>query len=584
MPGHRKSAVRFRERAELLDFLLEVAAATSETLELDRLLANVGKIVAQVIPHELFALLLYSEKLGALRIRYAVGHREEVVRNLVIPLGEGITGAAARERKPILVPDVRTDPRYLNSVDAVRTELAVPMEARGKLVGVIDIESTRVDAYSEYDRALLRLIASRVAVAIDNARLYRRVERQNRTLRALAHLSQEFASILDPDVLLKRIAESVRQIIDYHGFSVLLLDEERKFLRNRFSLRYDERVDLDNIPYGKGITGAAVETREAVRVDNTLADPRYIPSHPDIRSEVAIPLVVKDRVIGVMDLESERLGYFSEDHVRTLSLLAPQIASSIENARLYEEVAQRERRLDQDLEAARRLQEVLLPKQAPDIPGLEIAIGFRAAREISGDLFDFFDRPGDQALVAFGDSSGHGAAAALYGALVSGLLRSLGRRGSRSPSQLMQALNAALLERRVDAQYVALLVLVWDARARTFNMANAGAVPPIILRRGSMVRPRVEGVPLGLLDAREYEEVLFQAEAGDLIVLYSDGVQDQLNAEEAEYGRGPLAELITGIGARAPGEILDAIFEDLDAFRGALPVADDQTLIVMKVL
>jgi sigma-B regulation protein RsbU (phosphoserine phosphatase) len=583
MPGHRKSSVHFRERAELLDFLLEVAAATSETLELDRLLENVGKIVAQVIPHELFALLLYSEKRGGLRIRYAIGHREEVVRNLVIPLGEGITGTAARERKPILVPDVRTDPRYLNAVDAVRTELAVPMEARGKLVGVIDIQSTRVNAYGEYDRTLLRLIASRVAVAIDNARLYRRVERQNRTLRALAHLSQEFASILDPDVLLKRIAESVRQIIDYHGFSVLLLDEERKSLRNRFSLRYDERVDLDNIPYGKGITGAAAQTREAVRVDNTLADPRYIPSHPDIRSEVAIPLVVKDRVIGVMDLESERLGYFSDDHVRTLSLLAPQIASSIENARLYEEVAQRERRLDKDLEAARRLQEVLLPTQAPDIPGLEIAIGFRPAGEISGDLFDFFDRPNDQALVAFGDSSGHGAAAALYGALVSGLLRSLGRRG-RSPSQLMQALNAALLERRVDAQYVALLVLVWDARARTLNMANAGAVPPIILRRGSIVRPRVEGVPLGLLDAREYDEVLFQAEAGDLIVLYSDGVQDQQNAEDAEYGRGPLAELVTEIGARTPGEIVDRIFEDLDAFRGALPVSDDQTLIVMKVL
>ena len=97
MPGNRKSSVRFRERAELLDFLLEVAAATSETLELDRLLENVGKIVAQVIPHELFALLLYSEKRGGLRIHYATGHREEVVRNLVIPLGEGITGAAARD-------------------------------------------------------------------------------------------------------------------------------------------------------------------------------------------------------------------------------------------------------------------------------------------------------------------------------------------------------------------------------------------------------------------------------------------------------------------------------------------------------
>lgn len=583
MPGNRKSSVRFRERAELLDFLLEVAAATSETLELDRLLANVANIVAQVIPYELFAILLHSEKRGGLRIRYAIGHREEVVRNLVIPLGEGITGSAARDRRPILVPDVRTDSRYLNAVDAVRTELAVPMEARGRLVGVIDIQSTRLNAYGEYDRTLLRLIASRVAVSIDNARLYRRVERQNRTLRALAHLSQEFASILDLDVLLKRIAESVRQIIDYHGFSILLLDDERKALHNRFSLRYDERVDLDNIPFGKGITGAAAEAREAVRVDNTLADPRYIPSHPDIRSEVAIPLVVKDRVIGVMDLESERLGHFIEDHVRTLSLLAPQIAASIENARLYEEVAQRERRLNNDLEAARRLQEVLLPWQSRDLPGLEIAVGFRPASEISGDLFDFFERPNDQALVAFGDSSGHGAAAALYGALVSGLLRSLGRR-VRGPSQLMQALNAALLERKVDAQYVSLLMAAWDAHAKVLNMANAGAVPPVIVRGGSILKPRVEGVPLGLLEDREYEEVRVPVETGDVVVLYSDGVQDQQNADEAEYGRGPLTKLLTSIGKLTPEEIRDAIFRDIDSFRGAAPVSDDQTLIVMKVL
>ena len=108
-------------------------------------------------------ILLYNEKRGDLRIRYAVGHREDVVRNLSVALGEGVTGAAAAQREPVLVGDVRNDPRYLNTVDAVRTELAVPMTARGKLVGVIDLQSTRVNAYTEYDRALMRLIAARVA-------------------------------------------------------------------------------------------------------------------------------------------------------------------------------------------------------------------------------------------------------------------------------------------------------------------------------------------------------------------------------------------------------------------------------------
>ncbi len=175
------------ERVEVLDFLLEVSEVTSETLDLDRVLSNLTSMVREVIPYDLFAILLYSERLRGLKIRYSIGHRDEMVRNLVLSLGEGIVGAAAAERKAILVPDVRSDPRYLNALDAVRSELAVPMMARGKLVGVIDAQSTRVNAYTPKDRALLQLIAARVAVSIDNATLYRRVERQNRTLRTLSH-------------------------------------------------------------------------------------------------------------------------------------------------------------------------------------------------------------------------------------------------------------------------------------------------------------------------------------------------------------------------------------------------------------
>src|SRR5882762_1684889 len=166
MAAPRKSDVRFQERAELLDFLLEVSAATAETLDLDRIMANVATIVKDVIPYDLFAILLYSEQQRGLSIRYSIGHREEVVRSLIIPLNEGITGTAAATRLPLLVNDVRSDPRYLNALDAVRAEIAVPMLARGKLVGVIDVQSTNLNAYREQDRSLLQLIASRVGVSI----------------------------------------------------------------------------------------------------------------------------------------------------------------------------------------------------------------------------------------------------------------------------------------------------------------------------------------------------------------------------------------------------------------------------------
>jgi sigma-B regulation protein RsbU (phosphoserine phosphatase) len=591
-----KAQVRFRERAELLDFLLEVSAVTAETLDLDRLLANVADIIKDVVPHELFAILLYNEKTRSLSMRYSIGHRDEVAKNLQIPLGEGLTGTAAGSRQPILVPDVRTDPRYLNALDAVRAELAVPMLVRSKLVGVIDLQSTRPNAFSEQHRSLLVLIASRVATAIDNARLYRRVERQNRTLRVLAHLSQEFSSILEIDELLTKIAVTIRALINFDSFTIFLVDEQQQLLRCRFSQRYDKKSTMQNIPLGKGLTGAAAASRQVVLVGDVSQDPRYIATETEIRSEVAVPLILHDRVIGVMELESERPSFFTEDHVRALSLLAPQIATSVENARLYGELTQREQRMEQDLHAAFKLQSVLVPRTISDVDGVEVGIKTRPARQISGDFYDFFEYSNDYALIAFGDVSGKGAAAALYAALISGLLRILAPR-RRSPSELMKALNEALLERKVDAQYATLSLITWAARTRTFNVVSAGTLPPMLYRKGRFVEVQAEGVPIGLLEDQQYEQVTIEAQPQDFMLLYSDGVEDQLgkeavtldeitaNEKEMElYGRTRLEKVLKANHHRTPQQVAEKVFADIDHFRGATPLTDDQTIIALRVL
>ncbi len=580
MVAPRKPPVRFRERSDLLDFLLEVATVTSETLELEELLANVGEVVRRVIPYDLFAILLFHEKKKDLRIRYAVGHREELVRNLALSLGEGIVGTAASTREPVLVADVKLDDRYLGGTDVVRSELAVPMIARQRLVGVIDVQATRTGAFKDYDRAMLSLIAGRVAAAIDNAQLYRRAERQYRTIRTLSRVSNEFSSILDLDELLKKVASSVRGLINYDAFSILLVDSAQQVLRHRFSIRYDQRVNLDNIPVGKGITGAAATAREVVRVLDTTADPRYIASHPGIRSEIAVPLVVQDRVIGVLNLESERMGYFTEEHGRTLSLLAPSVSIAVENARLYHELGERERRMQDDLKAAFELQTVLLPPEAPDVQGLDIAIGLRPAREISGDLYDFFEHTNSHFAIAFGDSSGKGAAAALYGAMVNGRMRTLAPR-RRSPAELLKALNDALAQQKLEGRYVTLLIVLWHAHSKCFTMSNAGGSPPMICREGKIFKVEVEGVPLGLLPDREYEEVIFQAVPGDLVILFSDGVSDHLSPAGEEYGRNRLADVVRRSCGLTTDQVVDAVFADLDKFN--TDRFDDQTLLVMRV-
>ena len=412
--------------------------------------------------------------------------------------------------------DVRNDPRYLHTLDAVRTELAVPMMARGKLVGVIDLQSTRVNAYTEYDRALLRLIAARVSIAIDNARLYRRVERQNRTLKTLANISREFSSILDLNELLGKIASTVRELIDYDAFSILSVDRDAKALRHLFSIRYDQRVNTDNVPLGKRHHRRRRRiARGGARATTPPRIPRYIASHPDIRSEVAVPLIVAGPRRGRDGPGKRPRGvFYRRSRPHPVVARVRRWPSSVENARLINEVALREKRLEEDLKAARELQRVLLPDADPEIEGMEAAVRLRPAREISGDIYDLFERRDDQTVIAFGDVSGKGAAAALYGGLMSGLLRTLAPR-RRQPAELLKAVNDALIERKVEARYATLSVLLWDPATRQIEMANAGAIPPMICRGPEILKVRAEGVPVGLLESREYEEITFQTEPSD---------------------------------------------------------------------
>jgi sigma-B regulation protein RsbU (phosphoserine phosphatase) len=247
---------------------------------------------------------------------------------------------------------------------------------------------------------------------------------------------------------------------------------------------------------------------------------------------------------------------------------------------LYEQLAIKERRMEEDLQAARDLQSVLLPTGDPGLEGLEVAAGLRPARGISGDIYDFFEAQDHRAIVAFGDVSGKGAAAALYGALVSGLLRLLAPRRA-DPRDLMRALNEALVERKVEARYVTLLVMLWNPPIRQFVMANAGSNPPLVCRNHEILKPRVEGVPLGLLDTREYEEVVFQAHRGDTVVLYSDGITDHLSRDGQDYGRSRLSEVVRRTCEQPAKKIVAEILADLDRFNTA--PFDDQTLLVLKV-
>ncbi|MCZ2153600.1 MAG: SpoIIE family protein phosphatase [Bryobacterales bacterium] len=577
-----KTAFHFSQRSDLMDFLLELSTRISRTLDLESLMETIVDIISQVVPGTLVGILLYDEERRELRLRYGKGHREEHLRSLAIPLGQGLTGMAGKERKSVVVGDVRSHPNYLATVDAVRSEIAVPMEVGGKLVGVIDVQSTELDAYGAYDERLLSLLASRIASAVENATLFEQADRQNKMLQLLAEISTEIGSLLDLDALLERVAATLSDYIGYASFNLFLVDEHAELLRHRFSLRDGERVEFDNIPLDRGITGAAYRSRQLERVADTAQDSRFIETAPDVRSEIAVPLIVKDAVIAVLDLESEQLNHFTAEHTQLLRLLAPQLAISVENATLYERISARERTMENDLEAAKELQSFLLPRIPPRARGLEIDARLQAARTVSGDLYDLVDLDDGGLLFAVGDVSGKGAAAALYGAMVSGLLRTIAPAIGR-PGAILKALNDALAARRVHARYVTMTLAQWRPEERILRLANSGGIPPLVLKGDRLVNAAVEGVPLGLLPALNYDELEIPLDPGDVVLLFSDGIPDQTNPGEQEFGITRVSENLVRLRRQSVQQIAGGILDAVAAFANGAVVFDDQTLIVMRV-
>ena len=175
----------------------------------------------------------------------------------------------------------------------------------------------------------------------------------------------------------------------------------------------------------EGLIGRAATTRMPVNVPDVTRDASYIMVNPETRSELAIPMIHKGAVIGVLDLESPQSNYFTADHVQTLSILAAQLAVSLENARLYEQVTRDEARMERELLAAQRIQGALLRPVPADDYGMDIAARILSAREVCGDLYDFLRYGPTRLGFALGDVSGKGSAAALYGAVAIGILRSM---------------------------------------------------------------------------------------------------------------------------------------------------------------
>jgi sigma-B regulation protein RsbU (phosphoserine phosphatase) len=577
-----------RSEQELLTTLFDLGRQVTAVLDFDDLLQHIPRLIRRLISFEAFAVYLLDERRGELRSAYSVGYppAETPVR---LKLGKGLVGAAVATEQPLLSNDVHADPRYIEFVAGMNSEIVVPLIHKSRPIGALNILSRNRDQFTLSDVTIVRQFGAHVAVALVNARLFDRSRQDAEAFETLAEIGHEVASVLDLDELFSRIAQLAKRVIDYRTFGILLLNEELGELEMKLAVQYGEKVEVPRVRLGEGLVGYAALHREPVLVSDVSQDPRYIKLVPDVRSELAIPLLLKDRCIGVVDLESPELDAFSKRDVEILTLLASQAAVAIENARLYEEIRANEERLEKELRFAQRVQTALLPAGPPKrLKGVEVAAAFAPAREVGGDFHDYLSPEAHTLVVAVGDVSGKGVPAALYGAFAAELVR--GRTFRRrylpdrsSPAGVLSSVNTILQQRQLEEYYCTLCYTVFDLKRRSLTLANSGLPYPIRCTAEGCTQIELPGVPLGSFQGSTYDEITFALHAGDLFVICTDGVFEAMNAEGLEFTAARLLEVVSGLREQPAAKVVEAIFASVHAWRGETPPNDDMTAVAVRV-
>jgi GAF domain-containing protein len=352
-----------RKRVAQLKAIGEVGRHIASTLDQDELLHRVVDSLVDVFVYYYANILLVDAEAGELVLRASAGHTGRVYEGLRLKIGQqGITGWVSQTGEPLLVNDVTKDPRYylVEELSDAKSELAIPIKAKGKVIGVLDVQSTQLNAFDEDDLFTLSTLADQVSVAIENAQLYKQTEDHLSEVSTLYTLAKQVISSLELNTVLDSIVSTLKLSINCRACSIFLLDEESQMLEIKAAAGITPRWRKEaRLKMGEGIVGKAVAEGKPLYVPDVRQGPTFTPFDPAMRSLLAVPMISKGKVIGALCIDDNRPDTFSPDDGRLLAIAAAQAAVAIENAQLYESSKKRAEELAKaydELRALDRLQ------------------------------------------------------------------------------------------------------------------------------------------------------------------------------------------------------------------------------------
>lgn len=411
-------------------------------------------------------------------------------------------------------------------------------------------------------------------------------------LRMLLEITRKISRSLNLEEVLAQVMDTLDSLLPYDAAGIYIIRRDphlseggtTSLVFHAEAVRgYDieELMEL-RLRLGQGLIGWVAQMGEAVVVSDVREDARYVNARKETRSEVVAPIISNDSVIGVFDLESDQLNAYTEDDKQLLMLLASQVAIIVEKAMLHEQLVEK-KRLEAQLEVARQVQLALLPERDPEIDGFDISAYNFSTEEVSGDYYDFVKPYEDQLGLVIADVSGKGVPASLLMAFLRASLRSAIHVGY-APNVAMAKVNHLLWESIEQHQFVTAFYGMLDATNRTLAFVNAGHNPLLVLNPDGPRFVERGGLPLGLFKDTRYYEYYLPIDAGQILVLYTDGATEALSPDGQEYGRKRLVDVVRDCRTLRARQMIDYIYNDIFEWTGGRGSGDDVTFVIIKAL
>jgi serine phosphatase RsbU (regulator of sigma subunit) len=462
--------------------------------------------------------------------------------------------------------------------------LLIPVTGKNQVIALLftNINNKYVFRDPNINKLAIRVF-QKAGNFLENTALYLDILRRNLEIKKLFEVSQKLLSSFNTNEILDFILESLKEVIPYDAAVIFLLDSENKELQQKAYFGYGKKSNDLSLKIGQGACGWVAENKKISIIDDVKIAENYYPLREQTQSQVALPLIIHDEILGVICLEKNENSYFTNNIIEILKIFANQAAIAFHNAKQYE-ISMAKKSLESDLINASNVQQVLLPKRAPNYKNLDISFINIPNKIVSGDLYDLIPMNDKHLGVIIGDIAGKGAGAAIMMALLLAGFRAY-KKTHFTVCETVARLNNLLEESVSASRYATFFYGIISLEENKITYTNAGHNPPIVIHQnGESENLHTGGIVLGYLANETYrqEEVIFNE--GDLIVLYTDGITEAMNDNSEEFGEERLLTAIKNNQSKSSYEIRKSILQELKLFTGYNEPDDDATLVIIKHL